>query len=50
MDFKNLLEHRRSTRAYTGEPVTRAQLDAMLESMTVMNESDKPAADNADVG
>ena len=27
-----------------------AQLDAMLESMTVMNESDKPAADNADVG
>ena len=27
-----------------------AQLDAMLESMTVMTESDKPAADNADVG
>lgn len=32
MDFQTLLEHRRSTRAYTGEPVTRAQLDAMLEA------------------
>lgn len=32
MDFQTLLEHRRSTRAYTGEPVTRAQLDAMLQA------------------
>lgn len=30
MQFNELLDHRRSTRAYTGEPVTRAELDAML--------------------
>lgn len=30
MDFNELLDHRRSTRAYTGEPVTRAELDTML--------------------
>ena len=30
MNFNELLEHRRSTRAYTGEPVTRAELDTML--------------------
>lgn len=32
MDFRELLDHRRSTRAYTGEPVTREQLDLMLEA------------------
>ena len=30
MNFNEMLDHRRSTRAYTGEPVTRAELDAML--------------------
>ncbi len=30
MEFKELLERRRSTRSYTGEAVTREQLDAML--------------------
>lgn len=32
MDFQELLNHRRSTRAYTGVPVTREQLDLMLEA------------------
>lgn len=30
MQFTELLDHRRSTRAYTGETVTREQLDTML--------------------
>jgi len=30
MDFCEMLDHRRSTRAFTGEPVTRAELDQML--------------------
>jgi len=31
MEFKELLKHRKSTRAFTGEAVTRAQLDEMLD-------------------
>ena len=30
MQFNEILDHRRSTRAYTGEPVTREELDCML--------------------
>ncbi len=32
MQFNELLDHRRSTRAYTGEPVTREELETMLEA------------------
>lgn len=34
MQFLELLDHRRSTRSFTGESVTRSQLDAMLEAGT----------------
>lgn len=30
MEYTNLLQQRRSTRSFTGEPVSRAELDAML--------------------
>lgn len=35
MQFEELLAHRKSTRSFTGEPVTRAELDAMLRAGTL---------------
>ena len=35
MQFEELLAHRKSVRSFTGEPVTRAQLDAMLRAGTL---------------
>ena len=36
MDFRELLDHRRSTRTYTGEPVTREQLALVLERVGLL--------------